>query len=525
MTVELWSRPWALVEFGGARRLRLAPGVVQVPADHCGALWIYGAKGQAPIEGACEPAALAAGFTPSGERRALAHAPLPLRPGRGLEVRLDAGNARLVWLAAPDRPTGSADASETPEELAGRRLMRRAEAVWDRLRDVEDALADPARLWPELRRRWTSVDAERPPQMDVIVRHARTLRRTLDLLERRPRRVLRRTHAQTPLSRVQEVDRRAMQWLARRAGETLAERAGEDQRILAVARREDFDTLENRVLRAYAELATAVAVDYLARNRSRRSSARARRVEEFGRRSRRLARELAARGVRLAEPSIVPNFVLQENAAYHAVWQGWRELLDRERERDELWRWQARSWEEFCALAIMVALIGVPDAQIVAAAPLAWREEQQLGSWIAHDNPLGVVLLPGPRLVVEVRSRMTRPDRLLADFGAPIWLRIGRLDDAQGFLSQVAVWPIWDPEGGLLPGEAAEIAALLPLGRRAQLRACACLRPAPFDAANAASETAGSALAAEIAPDGPALSDGLSILDRWIAGVLDEAGR
>jgi hypothetical protein len=51
-----------------------------------------------------------------------------------------------------------------------------------------------------------------------------------------------------PVGRVQEIDRRAMLWFARQPGETLADRAGDDQRVLAVAREENFDTLENRVL-------------------------------------------------------------------------------------------------------------------------------------------------------------------------------------------------------------------------------------------------------------------------------------
>ena len=47
--------------------------------------------------------------------------------------------------------------------------------------------------------------------------------------------------------------------LVRQPGETLAERAGPSQRIRAVTRHQNFDTLENQVLRSYAELARSVA--------------------------------------------------------------------------------------------------------------------------------------------------------------------------------------------------------------------------------------------------------------------------
>jgi hypothetical protein len=87
-------------------------------------------------------------------------------------------------------------------------------------------------------------------------------------------------------------------------------------------------------------------------------AARARKVDAFGRSSRRLARHLAEQGVRLADPGVTPKFVLQHNANYHRIWTSWQELLDRDRVLDELWRWQARSWEEFCTLAVVVALAG-----------------------------------------------------------------------------------------------------------------------------------------------------------------------
>ena len=332
--------------------------------------------------------------------------------------------------------------------------MLRAQAVWGRLKDVETALSDPARLWQELRLRWTEEGDSVPPSMDVIAQHAFALWRTIEELARSPRRILRRTQRQVPISKVQELDRRAMTWLVRQPGETLAERAGDQQRILAVAREENFDTLENRVLRAYCELASHAARDYLELNRAKRLTTRARKVDAFGRSSRRLARHLADHGVRLADPGVTPNFVLQHNANYHRIWTSWQELLDRDRVLDELWRWQARSWEEFCTLAVVVALAGIPGAELIAAAPLDFLVEQEAcGSWISHDNPLAAFYLPQQKIIVEVRYRMQKPDKFLSDFAAPIWIRFGRIGDITGFLGNVAVWPIWAISGGLIDGE------------------------------------------------------------------------
>ena len=234
-----------------------------------------------------------------------------------------------------------------------------------------------------------------------------------------------------------------MTWLVRQPGETLAERAGDQQRVLAVTRDENFDTLENRVLRAYCDLAAHVARDYLELYKAKRSTTRARKVEAFGRASRRLARQLSERGVRLAEPGLTPNFVLQHNVHYHKIWTSWHEFVVLPPGSRRTRRWQARSWEEFCALAVVVALVGIPGARLIAAAPLDFLDEQNCGWSIAYDNPLAAFYLAEQKIVVEVRYRMRSPDRRLSDFAAPIWVRFGRSGDVTGFLGNIAVWPIW----------------------------------------------------------------------------------
>lgn len=520
-TVEIWRRPWALADRTRRHRISLGDGQsrIEIGADHKAALWIYARDGgRVVVDGRSDAAEPVLGFALNGDARALAQLPLPLRRVPGPTVRSNSIDVRVLWQSLPERPPLKSD-PQTAEEIAAHRLLLRAEAIWDRLRDVDTALADPARLWDELRRRWTEEGDDSPPKMDIIVRHATALSRTLDELDRAPRRILRRTHQQVPISRVQELDRRAMTWLVRQPGETLAERAGDRQRILAVAREENFDTLENRVLRAYAELARQVARDYLERNHRKRLTSRARRVEEFGRRCRRLARDLADRGVRLAEPGITPNFVLQQNVKYHRVWNAWLELLNHNKILDELWRWQARSWEEFCTLAVIVALVSVPGARIVASAPLSFLEEQSRGSWVQHDNPLAVVYLPEQGIVVEVRYRMRSPDPRLSDYASPIWVRSGRTGDVGGFLNNVAIWPIWDAGGGLVEGEATEIAEIVQQGRRARITAGIVLRPTRDEGHATAVEDA-NALTAAIGVDGPALWEGIANLSRFLSSRI-----
>lgn len=525
--VELWHRPWA--RFAPHRRQALPSGDVELPQDHAGAVWLYHPRGAPPMldgrpaQDMAEPAALMQQRKvdgPGSIPTQLSLLPFSVRRHPGVQVgQRGSGQSLILWPNAPERPPEGHDPA-TEEERRAQALMLRVEAVWDRIEDVGDALADPMTLWQTLRDRWLG-QGPQEPRMDVIVRHAKEVAQALDRIEAAPRRILRRVHRLVPVARVQEVDRRAMLWLARQPGEGLAERAGEDQRLLAVTREENFDTLENRVLRAYCELAARHARDYLDRNRTRRQTRRARLVEGFGKRCRRIARDLTARGVRRAEPGVTPNFVLQQNPTYHRIWTAWDELRDHNRVRDELWRWQARSWEEFCALALVVALMELKGAEVVAAAPLWFRDEHRRGRWLDADSPLAVVHLPARGLIAELQTGLRADD--LGNFGAALWLRIGRLDEVQATLHRVAIWPLWSPDGGLVAGEAEELFRILAAAGGAAGSGLA-IRPAESpDRANF--DERGKAMTLTLGTEGAALSEALRAMAEFLEAVLDAGGK
>ena len=522
--LEIWLRPWALVQPERTHRIALRGQDIDIKDNHAASIWLYEADGERATvngkQGSIEPVS---GFGSGDEERYLSIIPLPIRSTPGISVSSENQSLRICWPNAPERPHTKLE-PQTEKEKEAHRLMLRAQAVWSRLKDVETALSDPARVWQELRRRWTEEGESVPPSMDVIAQHAFALWRTIEELARSPRRILRRAQRQIPISRVQELDRRAMTWLVRQPGETLAERAGDQQRILAVAREENFDTLENRVLRAYCELASHAARDYLELNTTKRLTTRARKVDAFGRSSRRLARHLAGYGVRLADPGVTPNFVLQHNVNYHRIWTSWQELLDRDRVLDELWRWQARSWEEFCTLAVVVALAGIPGAELIAAAPLDFLIEQNRGSWISHDNPLAVFYLPQQKIIVEARYRMQKPDKHLSDFAAPIWIRFGRIGDIAGFLGNVVVWPIWAIRGGLIDGELTELDRVLAAGTRANIVAAAILRPSQSDE-HCDHQRSKSALCLTLGTQSAALWKSLGELTELFTSTLAPEGR
>ncbi len=459
--VDIWYRPWAFHSPNDKRAARFNGGEIDVPSENRASVWIVtDGPENLRIDGAQnhgEPVA-----TLRDERRVFA-VPLAPKQSRGLRVETVAGKALMRFSGVPDVPTRDHDPN-SGEPQVGDALMARVKQVWARLQDVEAFIGDPAQLWSKLRAKWLSGVSSNEPTMSPIVNQARTLRSVVDRLDKAPRRILRRVHRQVSLSRVQEIDRRSMAWLFRAPGQTIVEQGGDRQRIMAVVREENFNTLENRVLMSYAGLANEVARAYAPSNLRRPLLGRETEVRGFGKRCKTLADDFRGLGVMEALPDVTPNFVLQNNSNYHAIWEAWQELRRRRRVLDDLWRWQAQSWEEFCALALVVALQSIDGAEVVATSPIVFREEQRHGRWVGSVNPLGVLHLTREGLIVEVQYGAQQSGNAgdnHSNLCAPIWLRIGRIGDSLSFLARLAVWPIWDWQGGLVPGEALEVDAIV----------------------------------------------------------------
>ena len=461
----------------------------------------------------------------------------PGHPRHGLCVPVVRRGAHTLWQGAiplgssdrrpafgiarpnlPARPTEAEERSDPDARSAGVRLMRRARRVHDRLAQVEEAARDPANLWHRLSDAWTDPAAQDQPRMEAIVRHARDLRSVLDRLRRRPRVVLRRVHRSTPITRLREIDRRSMIWQTRQPGATVIERAGATQRLLSVVREEGLDTAENRVLRAQCELAWLVAGEYAARHGWHADHPRVRAVRAHGRRCGALARQLAEAGVGGADPSAPPNFVLTQNSDYRAVWAAWRDLLRRRDEEDELWRWQARSWEELGALATVVAALRLPGARLIAASPLIPRTEQDHGSWVDADNPLAAIHLPEARLVLTVRYRPRLGGRIAQGLAAPIWIAYGPEEADEGTLREVPIWPVWRTGEGMPPDEVDALLEVLSLHEVRAARVVAGIIIGPGTSAER--RTAGRASAIAMGADGGALADGIALLGQTLAELL-----
>lgn len=521
--LDLWFRPWALSDRSRSSYLDIAGATSAVEVlEDCAPVIVTDVPGGPRIDGrngVCEFLANV------DDKRQAWLPPIPLRQAKGLVIDGPSGPVHVVLKAIPDAPASEADPEVSIQPGDGDVLMSRIKRVWTRLRDVEDVIADPAAMWRQLSDIWLRSETDQRPRMDEIVKQARALPNVIERLDKTPRRILRRVHKQMPLSRVQELDRRAMTWLIRQPGDTIAQQAGDRQKIMAVAREENFNTLENRVLLAYARLARRVASDYVpapSNKRPRRS--RELLVRAYGKRCRQLAIDIAAKGVVEAPADVTPNFVLLNNPDYSAIWHAWNKLLKRKRIMDELWRWQTRSWNEFCALSVIVALQNIEGARVVATSPVVFRSEQVRGCWVESINPLGVIHLARQQLIVEVVY--DHKQHGFEPWCTPLCIRVGKVGDARSFLRSILIWPLWNSQGSTPEPRLLELAALLKDTPRIQQKSISSIGGmlviTPTDGDHSTLLTSHRSAALSLGPAGGGLRDGLKNLSVALLHLLSD---
>ena len=283
----------------------------------------------------------------------------------------------------------------------------------------------------------------REPRMDVIVGIALDFQEDLVHLATSPRRILRRERQRTPVGRVQQMDSACLAWLVRQPGRTAVEKAGPTQQILAVVRAEDYDTLENRVLKDFVARCIAAADLYVREHRSRfEASARYKAVAALRDTCRRLMRETPLVHVRSLPAIPQPNYVLLHAPAYRELWSWYLKLVRRQQVNDEAWRWQRRLWADFVRLRVAAQLIQpFEEDEFTARTPFAhdlWvREEQDAGCWLLPADWPGPVILRGGQ-GAEIVAQCAHPlafdgDELCCGLPVSRWLGLTGADLAVVF--------------------------------------------------------------------------------------------
>lgn len=432
-------RPWGLFGPSRNRQELRAPGKVE--SDGLMAPLLFGRDDQPVfIDGNSRNGERFVDLcTRRDETQRLWDLPLPLDGQNAQTLRFhgwdrDATIERRHRVSRP--PTEPAPEGNTDRSS---RLLRFLQTIAARMEDFRSALARQQDPWRHVQELWLDPAQPRNPTRDVIVRHAEEHSRLWEDIAEHPRRLLNRSRELVTLSRVQELDIQCMRWLSHQPGHSLAERAGPRQRILAIARRENRDTLENRVFRDLMVRSVAAAGDYLEVGQPRGDTGKRHLILRYRQACRNLEGRLVEQGVSRQIEAAQPNYVLLHDDRYRRVWQARLELIRRERKLDDLWRWQHRCWAEFCKAAVAAGLLWVHGAERGFASPLAVADEHHRGQWLVHDDPM--IVIAERRAVVELLSGNSCDlPSILHELGASFWLR--RTDLEGGDFRYLAVWAV-----------------------------------------------------------------------------------
>ncbi len=254
-------------------------------------------------------------------------------------------------------------------------------------------------------------DAIKEPRKALIVSIAEDMINRLPVTVASARKILLRYRDLVPIHRFQESDVHCLRWYVQQPGGTEEEKAGNKQRLLAVVRKESFNTLENQVLKDFINRCYLESSRYLQSELppDKSNSTRAMLVQSYRGICNISMKETIFEEVVKPPHSIQPNYVLQQDTRYKKVWEWYKKLLRREHTEDSLWDWQPRTWADVVRLLIGAALMnyGVRKKEKqeiqhgflfepLAKAPLHLRLEQERGSRIIPDA------LPGPFLITRV---------------------------------------------------------------------------------------------------------------------------
>jgi hypothetical protein len=221
----------------------------------------------------------------------------------------------------------------------------------------ENELAWPAVLDQILR----MVEDINQPRMALIVTLAEKMQCRLPIIVNTARRILLHERRMLASERLTETDSACLQWISRQAGETIIQKAAANrQKLLGIARRESFDTLENRVLKDFLFRCNREGRRYLKSEVGESINLQQSKRAIIVRKYRQLCHELhqVPHLEHISAPPVgfKPNYVLQNDSRYKEIWHEYVRLLRREDEEDCLWDWQARTWADLARLLVNCAI-------------------------------------------------------------------------------------------------------------------------------------------------------------------------
>lgn len=172
---------------------------------------------------------------------------------------------------------------------------------------------------------WLSQDIRAPEKTQLHDRFTYLIDHCADAVNSiliMPRQTVIRVHEMTPVYLAQRLDSRSVRWLSRKPGNNLREKLAANPHILAATRKMSFDTLENRLLKAFLIRVQGILLD--------RQEAGLKLNEQQEGLIDSIQKTLGQEEFVAIKPwqHMPPNNVLLQDKQYRKVWRAWQ-LLNR----------------------------------------------------------------------------------------------------------------------------------------------------------------------------------------------------
>jgi hypothetical protein len=278
------------------------------------------------------------------------------------------------------------------------------------------------RTWDHVSSTWLNdnLNSKEAPTNFITQRaQDKNLSHAIQLILKNPNRILQRQRDFVKIAAVSEMDSTCLQWYCKRPGLAPAEKAREDQTILAITRKETFQTLENRVMRWVIDELLIHCCQYLKDHAAYQHTDKYSAVKKF---DAMIRNHFAKSPIKEVEPCdhhiSVPNYVLMHHHAYKQIWEVYRQLQKENKLFEDCWKWQNVFWTETGGQIISSLLYHLSKLKIIkeiASSIPYYRKDFLCGHWA--DSPV----TPGPfkkdkGIIYYIDSRDGQPSQLLCDW-------------------------------------------------------------------------------------------------------------
>lgn len=182
-------------------------------------------------------------------------------------------------------------------------------------------------------------ETQTEPPETIVSRIAQNQIHIIDAVLLKVRKVLRRERELTRIANVQQLDSQCLAWLTRQPGFTAAEKAGTKQKLMSIVRKENYDVLENRILKAVLKLCSSYCQRYLRQySKDFPNSDRIKAVKRLYSSAQNGLKQEIMGSIRSVHGIPQPNYVLLHDQQYSQIWQMYLNLLHQTALLEHAWR-------------------------------------------------------------------------------------------------------------------------------------------------------------------------------------------